>query len=290
MTSARVLVVGAGPVGLTMGCELQRRGVDVRIIDAAPEPTDKSKAIGVHARTLEALDSMGVARRFIAAGRKVHGVNAYADGVRIVHVSLDDIDSPYSYLLSLPQSETERLLTERLRELGGDLEREVRLAGLSQDADGVTATLDHASGQVEIANLAWLVGCDGAHSTVRHALGLPFEGIAYDEEFVLGDMRIAWGLPDDEGHAFLSPDGGIVAIPMPRGRWRLIGEASIAEPTVADFGQLLQRRGAPECELSDPGWLTSFHIHRRLAPSYRKGRVFLAGDAAHIHSPVGGRG
>jgi 2-polyprenyl-6-methoxyphenol hydroxylase-like FAD-dependent oxidoreductase len=290
MTSARVLVVGAGPVGLTMGCELQRRGVDVRVIDAAPEPTDKSKAIGVHARTLEALDSMGVARRFVAAGRKVHGVNAYADGGRIVHVSLDDIDSPYSYVLSVPQSETERLLTERLRELGGDLEREVRLAGLSQDADGVTATLDHASGQVEIANAAWVVGCDGAHSTVRHALGLPFEGVAYEEEFVLGDLRIAWALPDDEGHAFLSTDGGIVALPMPRGRWRLIGEASIPEPTVADFAQLLERRGAPEFELSDPGWLACFHIHRRLVPSYRKGRVFLAGDAAHVHSPVGGQG
>jgi len=290
MTSARVLVVGAGPVGLTMACELQRRGVSVRVVDAAPGPTDRSKAIGIHARTLEALDSMGIARRFVGAGRKVHGINAYADGARIVHVSLDDIDSPYSFILSLPQSETERLLAERLRELGGDVEREVRLAGLSQDAGGVTATLDHAGGKVEIAQAAWVVGCDGAHSTVRHAVGLPFEGTAYEEEFVLGDMRIGWALPDDEGHAFLSPDGGIVALPMPRGRWRLIAEASIPEPTLGDFTELLRRRGAPEHELRDPGWMAAFHIHRRLVPHYRKGRVFLAGDAAHIHSPVGGQG
>jgi 2-polyprenyl-6-methoxyphenol hydroxylase-like FAD-dependent oxidoreductase len=290
MTSARVLVVGAGPVGLTMACELQRRGVAVRVIDAEPAPTDKSKAIGVHARTLEALDSMGIAPRFVAAGRKVHGINAYADGARIVHVSLDDIDSPYSFILTLAQSETERMLAERLRELGGDVEREARLAGLSQNDEGVSATLDHAGGKVEIANVAWVVGCDGAHSTVRHALGLPFEGSAYEEEFLLGDMRIAWGLPDDEGHAFLSPDGGIVALPMPRGRWRLIAEASIAEPTLGDFEALLRRRGAPEFELRDPGWIAPFHIHRRIVPHYRAGRVFLAGDAAHIHSPVGGQG
>jgi 2-polyprenyl-6-methoxyphenol hydroxylase-like FAD-dependent oxidoreductase len=290
MTSASVLVVGAGPVGLTLACELQLRDVAVRIIDAAPAPTDKSKAIGVHARTLEALDTMGIAARFVAAGRKVHGINAYADGARIVHVSLDDIDSPYSYVLSVPQSDTERLLTGRLREFGADIERDVRLAGLSQDAEGVTATLIHESGKLEITRVGWLVGCDGPHSAVRHALGVPFEGVEYEEEFVLGDMRIDWALPDDEGHAFLSPNGGVLALPMPRGRWRVIAEGSLAEPTVDHFADLLWRSGAIDFELRDPGWMSSFHIHRRVVPRYRVGRVFLAGDAAHIHSPVGGQG
>jgi 2-polyprenyl-6-methoxyphenol hydroxylase-like FAD-dependent oxidoreductase len=290
MTSARVLVVGAGPVGLTAACELRRRGVDVRIIDAAPVPTDGSKAIGIHARTLEALDAMDIAARFVAVGRKIHGVNAYADGTRIVHVSLDDIDSPYSYMLSLPQSETERLLSERLFELGPAVERGVKLTGLSQDEDSVTATLAHADGPQETARVGWLLGCDGAHSMVRHSLGLPFDGAPYDEQFVLADLRISWALPDDETHAFLSPDGVAAALPMPRGRWRLVAEASLEEPTLEDLTHLLRTRGAPEFFLSDPGWMTSFRIHRRISPKYRQGRVFLAGDAAHIHSPIGGQG
>lgn len=290
MTSARVLVVGAGPVGLMAACELRRRGVEVRLVDAAASPSDKSKAIGVHARTLEALDAMDVARRFVDAGRKIHGVNAYADGARIVHVSLDDIDSAYSYMLSLPQSDTERLLTERLVELGGAVERPVRLTALSQDAEGVTATLAGADGAEETARVAWLLGCDGAHSAVRRALGLPFDGTPYDEQFVLADVRLAWALPDDETHAFLSPDGAIAALPMPKGRWRLLAEASLAEPTLDDFTELLKKRGAPDFWLRDPGWMTSFRIHRRIAPQYRVGRVFLAGDAAHVHSPIGGQG
>ncbi|MGH7298706.1 MAG: FAD-dependent monooxygenase [Polyangiaceae bacterium] len=285
-----VLVVGAGPVGLAMGCELTRRGVAVRVIDACAQPTDKSKALGVQARTLEALASMGIADRFVDQGRKIHGVNAYADGARIVHVSLDDIDSPFSYTLSLPQADTERLLAEHLAELGGSVEREVTLTGLRQDADGVTATLQHAGGRVESARLAWLVGCDGAHSATRHALGLPFEGVAYDEAFVLGDVRIAWELPDDETHAFIAKDGLIAALPLPRGKWRLVGDADLPAPTVDDLARLLLERGAPKAQISDAGWVAPFRIHRRIVPRYREGRVFLAGDAAHIHSPVGGQG
>jgi 2-polyprenyl-6-methoxyphenol hydroxylase-like FAD-dependent oxidoreductase len=290
MTSEPVLVVGAGPVGLAMGCELLRRGVAVRVVDACAQPTDKSKALGVQARTLEALASMGIAEEFVSAGRKIHGVNAYADGARIVHVSLDDIDSPFSYVLSLPQADTERLLAEHLTGLGGRVEREVKLTGLAQDGQGVTAILERADGTSESARAGWLVGCDGAHSTTRHALGLPFEGIAYEEPFVLGDVRIAWELPDDETHAFISSEGLIAALPLPKGRWRLIADGDLPAPTIEDLARLLRERGAPKAQLSDAGWIAPFRIHRRIVPRYREGRVFLAGDAAHIHSPVGGQG
>jgi 2-polyprenyl-6-methoxyphenol hydroxylase-like FAD-dependent oxidoreductase len=286
----RVLVVGAGPVGLTLACELVRRGVDARIVDRCAAPTDKSKALGVQARTLEALDAMGIADRFVAAGRKVHGVNFYADGARLAHVSLDDIDSPYTYMLSLPQSETERLLAEHLAELGARVEREVTLTGLTQDEGGVTATLARADGRVETDRVAWLVGCDGAHSAVRHAVGLPFEGLPYEECFVLADVRIAWELPDDETHAFIAPDGAMAAFPLPKGLWRLVGESGLQEPTVEDVARLLQERGAPKATVTPAGWVAPFRIHRRIVPRYREGRVFLAGDAAHIHSPVGGQG
>src|SRR5271166_4117375 len=135
--NAQVLVVGAGPVGLTLACELLRRGIETRIVDARAVPTEKSKAIGVQARTLEVLDAMGIAGRFVAAGRKIHGVNAYADGARIVHVSLDDIDSPFSYMLSLPQCETERLLGERLEQLGGTVERDAAVKAVTEEETGV---------------------------------------------------------------------------------------------------------------------------------------------------------
>jgi 2-polyprenyl-6-methoxyphenol hydroxylase-like FAD-dependent oxidoreductase len=290
MNGERVLVVGAGPVGLAMACELLRRGVDARIVDANAQATDRSKAIGVQARTLEALDSMGVADRFVDAGRKIHGVNAYADGARIVHVSLDDIDSPFSYVLSLPQADTERLLGARLVELGGRVERGVTLTSLAQDADGVNVTLAKADAPVETARFAWVVGCDGAHSAVRHALGVPFVGSAYDEAFVLGDVRISWELPDDETHAFIAPDGVIAALPLPRSRWRLVADSALPSPTVDDLARILRERGAPRATLTDAGWTTAFRIHRRIVPRYRVGRVFLAGDAAHIHSPLGGQG
>jgi 2-polyprenyl-6-methoxyphenol hydroxylase-like FAD-dependent oxidoreductase len=290
MGSERVLVVGAGPVGLTAACELLRRGVAVRIVDACAEPTDKSKALGVQARTLEALDAMGIADRFVDAGRKIHGMNVYSDGARIVHVSLDDIDSPYSYTLSLPQSETERLLAERLAELGGRVEREVKLVALAQDDAGVTATLERGGGAQETDRVSWLVGCDGAHSTTRHALGLSFEGLPYEESFVLADLRIAWELPDDEAHAFLSPEGVVAAFPLPHGRWRVVGQASLPEPTFEDVARLMRERGAPKADVQGSGWIAPFRIHRRIVPRYREGRIFLAGDAAHIHSPVGGQG
>jgi 2-polyprenyl-6-methoxyphenol hydroxylase-like FAD-dependent oxidoreductase len=289
---ARVLVVGAGPVGLAMGCELLRHGVACRVVDKSLAPSPHSKALGVQARTLEVFDMMGIAERFVDLGKKVHGVNAYADGKRITHVSLDGIDSPYPFLLCLSQSETERVLAARFEELGGRVERGVALATLAQDDEGATATLARDGAGEERARFAWVVGCDGAHSCVRHALGLPFEGVKYDESFVLADTLVDWELPDDETHAFLSPDGVIVALPLPGARrWRFIADGGPAEPTLDDFRRIARDRGAPAgLRIEDGGWTTAFNIHRRIVPRYRVGRVFVAGDAAHIHSPVGGQG
>jgi 2-polyprenyl-6-methoxyphenol hydroxylase-like FAD-dependent oxidoreductase len=306
MAPPGVLVVGAGPVGLTAACELLRRGIEARIVDCAPARTEHSRALAVQARTLEVLDAMGIAERFVAAGTKLHGLNVYADGARIVHVDFDDIDSPFPYVLSLPQSDTERILGERLTELGGRVEREVTLTALAQDSGAVSATLTDASGRTEHERFAWLVGCDGSHSAVRHALGLTFDGAPYGESFVLGDAHLTWELPGDEMHAFIGPAGPLAAFPLPHGRWRLVAEvrnecrtpegsglertAAVDPPTLDDFERLLRERGAPAARLRDAGWLAAFGIHRRIVPRLREGRVFLAGDAAHIHSPAGGQG
>ncbi|HEX8796846.1 MAG TPA: FAD-dependent monooxygenase [Polyangiaceae bacterium] len=288
--SEPILVVGAGPVGLMAACELRRRGAEVRIVDCAEVATDKSKALGVHARTLELLDTMGLADRFVASGRKIHGTNAFADDKRIVHVEFHDIDSPFPFVLALPQADTERLLRERLAELGGAVERGLKLVALAQDDAGVTATLERPGGERETARFAWLVGCDGAHSAVRHALGLSFDGVPYEERFVLADVVLDCRLPDDEVSAYLAPDGLAAFFPLPAGRWRVIVDAPLEQPTVDDVMRLLATRGVPTLTLRETNWVASFRIHRRIVPHYRVGRCFVAGDAAHIHSPVGGQG
>jgi 2-polyprenyl-6-methoxyphenol hydroxylase-like FAD-dependent oxidoreductase len=295
--STDVLVVGAGPTGLTLACELARRGLAVRVVDQALEPAPESRALGVHARTLELLDQgLCVADRLVARGLPMRAVAVHARGRRIARARFDELDSPFPFVLSLPQSETERVLGERLRELGGDVERGLRFTGLATRADGVAATLVARDGGREDAAAAWLVGCDGAHSAVRGALGLPFEGARYEEPFVLGDVRIRGELPRDEARVFLSPAGVLALFPLPGegGAWRVIAEAGgldLARPLdLAALQALVDARAAGALALSEPGWLASFTVHRRQVPSYRAGRVLLAGDAAHLHSPIGGQG
>ena len=182
---ANVLVVGAGPTGLAMGVELTRMGVRCRVIDKAPEPTKTSKALAVQARTLEYFDRIGVADAAVAAGRPLHGVNVFSERKRIVHMNFDAIPSRFQYALALPQSETERLLTERLAGLGVSVERGLELTGFTQGATGVEAVLRRDNGEAEErVRVRWLIGCDGPHSTVRHSLGIPFAGRAFEEALV----------------------------------------------------------------------------------------------------------
>lgn len=291
-----VLVVGAGPTGLTLACELARHGVPVRIIDQAEAPSDKSKALAVHARTLETFETMGVAEDLVAKGVKVHGINNYAKGQRIVHLSMDELDTRYPYVLSLPQSETERILIQLFSRLGGSVERPVPLITFSPDAEGVTAAVQHGDARREEIRVRWLVGCDGAHSMVRKTLALPFEGSRYEEAFMLADVHLEWDLPADEAHAFFSPEGIVATIPLPGGEHRLIldvPQEMASRDTDVGFDQvraIVDSRGLEWLRAYDPTWVATFRIHRRIVPSFRAGRVFLAGDAAHIHSPVGGQG
>jgi len=290
-----VLVVGAGPTGLILAAELNRHGVTCRIIDKAEGSTSLSKATTIQARSLEMLDDMGILDKFLAVGSKSHGVNIYHGNDRLLHVSYDDLDSPYPFLLNMSQSTIEKILGEHVTSLGLQIEWQTELVSFTQDDEGVTALLRHADGQEETVRTSWLVGCDGAHSVVRHALKIEFAGHSYSQWFGLADVTLHWNLRHDELHGFVHPTGLFFAIPLPgEERFRVVMEAE--EPptgsdlTLADFQAALDQRGPGNATLSDPGWMSPFKVNARRAEKYRVGRVFIAGDAAHIHSPTGGLG
>lgn len=296
-----VLIVGAGPVGMTMAAELARYGVSVRIVDKNSQRTDKSKAIVVWPRTLELLDRMGagIADRFIQAGLKVEFANIFADGKQIGQVDLATVDTPFKFVLLIQQSETERLLEEYLAEYGVKVDRETELQDFDQSTDGVTCNLVLRGGGVENAKFSWLIGCDGAHSTVRHSLGMTFEGSTLLNDWILADVHISGidGPPSMNIH--WHSEGILALFPLGGTRYRVIADvgasasSSIGEhrdPTLEEVQKILNTRGSEELRAADPVWLSSFTINERKVADYRKGRVFLAGDAAHVHSPAGGQG
>ena len=293
----QVLVVGAGPVGLTLAIELAGHGLSCRVIDQNEGPTPWSKAQLIHARTLEVLHRLGVAEEAIARGRPLHGLSLFAPGgKKIAHLPFTEIDSPYPFVLSLAQRDTEALLTARLQALGVVVERQTRLDRFRQDHDGVSATLVRGDGEPQTATTQWLVGCDGAHSTVRRQLQVPFEGSTYEQGVIQADARIDWPFPlaEDEIVTFLAPQGPLAAFPLPgEHRYRLVvvdPPEPWHEPTIGAFQRHLAERGPAGAVISEPRWMVGFGFHCRMATAYRVGRIFLAGDAAHIHSPLGGQG
>ena len=291
-----VLVVGGGPVGLTMACELWRHGVPCRIVDKADAPQIWSKAAAVSARTMEVFQDMGLIDQVRERGRPMYGVDVYAGEQRVAHVGIDIPGTPYPYIFGLSQRDTELLLAEHLTRLGGRFERGVELVAFEQDENAVQATLRHADGREEQAIFSWLVGCDGARSTVRRTLELPFEGSTFEQSVVQADIRAQFSWPVDANEAimFLSDNGPLGFLPLlSEGRYRMIAMGvpdPEPEPPLALFHSLVAERAPAGTTVSDPAWRVSFRFHGRIVPSYRHGRVFLAGDAGHIHSPVGGQG
>jgi 2-polyprenyl-6-methoxyphenol hydroxylase-like FAD-dependent oxidoreductase len=292
-----LLIVGAGPVGMTMASELARYGVPVRVVDKAAQRTDKSKALVLWSRSLELLDRGGGSGPFLDAGFKVGAVNFMTGDRSIGHVSMDSVKSPYPYALMLPQSETERLLEERLGRLGVAVERQVELSSFTQRDDGVEAVLRHSGHREEVVSADWLLGCDGAHSAVRHGLGAPFTGETNDSDWILADVHMTgYPWPDTEASVYWHRDGAFVIFPISPGRYRVLADQPPAgterppTPSLEQVQAVMDRRGPGELKAFDPIWLAGFRINGRKVSSYRWGRVFLAGDAAHVHSPAGGQG
>jgi 2-polyprenyl-6-methoxyphenol hydroxylase-like FAD-dependent oxidoreductase len=294
MSAPSVLVVGAGPTGLVLACELARRRVAFRIVDRSVARAGESRALAIHARSLEVLEDVGALGALLEAGLVWRAASFYSKEDRIARIRFDRIDGAYPFILSLPQRETERILGEHLERLGGRVVRGVELIALSQGELGARATLRSGDGRDEQIEVPWLVGCDGAHSAVRHAIAATFDGSPYEEKLLLADVVVRAGLARDESHAYLSNDGPCVLLPLPGdGAFRVVAEEVVdlePELSLATFQRLLDERGPGRILLESPSWMARFRIHHRLTSRYRSGSVLLAGDAAHIHSPVGGQG
>lgn len=295
--ATKVLVVGAGPTGLTLAITLRRLGVAVRIVDRAPRPSTVSKALAVWSGSLEALHGAEVVPDLLADGRRLRALSVGQRDRELASMAVGTgIDSPYPFPLLLPQSRTEAILAGRLAALGASVERSVEFAGLVQDATGVTARLRHADGREEELRTPYLAGCDGARSAVRRALGIAFEGYTEPDTYILGDVRID-GVELDQRSIYIRwGRGGTVALfPYGDAVWRIFARrgpspAEDAAATLEELQAQIDRFGFPGARLRDPDWLSTFRINERLAARYRAGRCFLAGDAAHIHSPAGGQG
>ena len=294
-----VLVVGAGPTGLALAAELAAFGVRARLIDRGLDRVHESRALAIQPRTLEVLAGLGVTDELIAGGNRAVQLRMHVPG-RVVTVPMFDLgleDTAYPFLLFLSQAETERVLGESLAAAGVPVERGVELAGLSNAADAATATLRHRDGREEVVSARYVAGCDGGHSSVRRLAGISFEGSSYPQTFVLADTE-ADGVEPGAAHVFASGAGMLFFFPLVTpATWRLLAMRPPADRTPPDTPVVLDEVQAlastytgGTVRLHDPVWMTNFRLHHRAAARYRAGRVFLAGDAAHVHSPAGAQG
>lgn len=275
----KILVVGAGAVGLTAAVELTRAGHEVEIIERHGEIVPLSRAIGVNARTLELFEPSGFSETLVNAGRKLKQAHIHVNGKTKVNINFKNLKHKTQYILSLPQNITEALLEKELHRLGCQVSRETELVNFDQTDQQVTATVKDHQGERQIV-CDYLLGADGAHSSIRKLAGLGFSGESCPEVWHLADVEMHWSYGDKDVQAFLESNGILyVVFPIGTDRFRIISNHT-------DYFNLLPK----DSEIKKIHWQSDFKISSRIVDSYQKGRVFVMGDAAHIHSPVGGRG
>ena len=294
-----VLIVGAGPTGLMLANQLVRRGVRVLIVDRHSGPAMQTRALGVQARTLEIYSQLGIVARALELGKIGTGADLWAQGRKMARVPLGEAGksvTPYPYILILGQDDNERIMGDKLRDLGSSVQWNTELVGLEQKSDSVAATLKQSDGSNRKIQAAWVAGCDGAHSAVRELNGITFPGAPYEHVFFVADVEMTGTMVPDEVNVYLWQQGFHLLFPM-RGKdhWRIVG---ILPPALRDKDDLkfeavvpsLRNEAGATISFKACTWFSTYRIHHRAASRFRDRRCFLLGDAAHIHSPVGAQG
>lgn len=303
-TKTPVLVVGAGPTGLTMAAELTRHGIPCRIIDKKSGVTDKTKALSVQSRTMEVFEDMGIVNEVLERGRIVSGFSFYNEDKRIFQVASGELDTPYPFNMLYPQFETERSLYGHLNNLGTEVEWNTEILELEQE-NGIKVRLQNADGKVESLEPDYLIACDGGRSFCRKALDIKLKGETFDSEFLIADLTLDWANPPmkDEWHGYFTDQGFVLMASLDgKDSWRMVMEVPwdmqdesdtsyYEQPTFAEFQKMFEMLDPiPGLKLTEPNWISRFRIHRRIIDRFRYGNVFFAGDAGHLHSPAGGQG
>jgi 2-polyprenyl-6-methoxyphenol hydroxylase-like FAD-dependent oxidoreductase len=295
MDDPPVLIVGAGPVGLTLAAECQRHGVTFRIIDKNASHSEHSKALAIWSGTLEHLAAAGLADSIFQAARPIRKMVMHDMGKRVaeIHVS-EGLESAYPTPVILPQSHTEELLLEHLRERGVEIERDTECVGVRSDGDHIECDLKRSDGTLETVQPTWLAACDGARSIVRHHLAVEFSGMTEELAFILTDAKATNAPADDSICLSTGPGGAVMIFPIKPGVYRFFAlRKDLADrslPTLEEIQTHVDEAGLSQMRLSDPEWFSYFGVNERVASRNRVGRIFLLGDACHIHSPAGGQG
>ena len=292
-----VIVVGAGPSGLTTAHELLRRGIAVRVVDAAAGPAQTSRALATHARTLEIYDQMGLLSTVLPQGRRIKKFTVHQNGRKLaaLHADYSELPTRFPMTVMVDQAITENVLRDAVAALGTRVEWGVRLDSFEQDADGITVQLEHADGHREELCTPWLVGCDGGHSLVRKLLELRLIGES-SETWLIADAVLDAELDDTSLHWLRTAEGAMMAVPFPQpGKWRLLDTAEAvydgdAKAVGERFSRKLTRALGSHVTVQEPSWVSVFTIQQRMVNEMRTGRCFVVGDAAHVHSPASGQG
>jgi 2-polyprenyl-6-methoxyphenol hydroxylase-like FAD-dependent oxidoreductase len=291
-TDTEVLIVGAGPVGLFLANECARRGLRWRLIEEHASQSVFSKALAIFPRTLEIFDTAGVVAPFLERSNRVTSVSVTTHGHQLAHMKFAPEESPYQFIAMVPQNVTESLLLDELRRKGGDVEYETAFVSAEQEGGAVNVTVNH-EGEVARFTAAVVVGCDGARSKVRQTLNIPLEGGEYPDSFLLADIDVNCSLPADELQLCPSELGPVAIFPISAVRRRIVATVKKAEgdvPSLELVQRILDQRAPGSVKAVSLYWSSYFRIHHRHATQLRVGRMFIAGDAAHLHSPFGGQG
>lgn len=294
----KVLICGAGPTGLMLASQLAMRGIPFRIIDKSKDHTTQSRALVVHARTLEIFDQMQIADIALSQSRVAKAVNMLVQGKRQLRFNLGNVGeglTKFPFLLILEQFKTERILADFLAQKGHTIEREIELIDFTQHPDKITAVIKNAAGKEETITADWIIGTDGSHSFVRQKLNIPFHGKMYSESLYVLDCKVSFAFPDDEMYLAFADTTFTAFFPMTNGRCRVLGLVPRELEgkdfiTFDDVQRHLASNSQLDVKIFDPAWISMYHSHHRAVSTFRMERGFVAGDAAHIHSPVGAQG